>query len=52
MAYEATRAAIKAAYKGSKKWSDKVDLMTNSQLVAVYFRLSNKGLIKHEPPKH
>lgn len=46
MPYNATRAAIKSAYPGSTKWAKKVDLMSDGQLVAVYFRLFNEGKIK------
>jgi len=35
---------IKKAYPG-KKWADRVDKMTDAQLVAIYMRLKNKGLI-------
>lgn len=35
---------IKKAYPG-KQWADRVDKMTEAQLVAVYLRLKGKGII-------
>lgn len=38
------RESIKAVYPG-KKWAEKVDKMTEDQVVAVYLRLKQQGKI-------
>lgn len=40
-----TREALKKAYP-SKKWAEKVNEMTDAQVVAVYFRLHREGKVK------
>lgn len=39
------RELVKAAYP-SRKWADKVDAMTGSQVIAVYMRLRLQGKIR------
>lgn len=39
------RELVKQAYPGSK-WSNKVDRMTDQQVIAIFFNLKNKGRIK------
>lgn len=38
------REAVKGAYPG-KKWKDKVDLMTDDQVTAIYIRLKAQGKV-------
>ena len=47
MGHEHVREALKTIYK-SKKWSDRVDVMTEAQAVAVYIRLFYQGKIKEK----
>lgn len=42
MGHNATRKALKKAYP-TKKWAEKVDKMSDAQVVAVYFRLHSEG---------
>lgn len=37
------REQIKQAYPHSKTWPAKVDRMTDSQVVAIFFKLKNQG---------
>lgn len=43
---EAKRMAIIQAYSGSRAWKDKVNRMSDAQVVAVYLRLQSQGKIK------
>lgn len=38
------REALKGAYSG-KKWADKVDSMSDKQVIAMYLRLKNQGKV-------
>lgn len=44
MGHNATREALKKAYP-SARWAEKVDKMTDAQVVAVYFRLHREGKV-------
>jgi hypothetical protein len=39
------RIAVRGAYSG-KKWHDKVDAMSDEQIIAIYNRLKNQGVLK------
>jgi len=46
MGHNKVREALKALYPKSKRWSRKVDGMTDSQAIAIYWRLCAEGKIK------
>ena len=39
MRVEQMRAALKRQYKGAKTWTDKVNNMSDAQVIAVYHRM-------------
>lgn len=47
MAYEKEREALKAAYSGPK-WRQKVNKMSDGQVVAIHMRLKLQGKLKKE----
>lgn len=44
MKVEKKREALKSAYPG-KKWADKVDDMSDDQVIATYLRLKSQGKV-------
>jgi len=46
MASPAERQLLKSAYPASKTWAQKVDKMSDAQVIAVLMRLKSKGIIK------
>ena len=48
MGHPNVREALKSLYPKSKKWLAKVDGMTDSQVVAVYFRLFQEKKFKEK----
>ncbi len=46
MAHEKEREALKEVYKHSKAWIAKVNGWTDEQVLAVYLRFKNQGVIK------
>lgn len=45
MRINAKRDAVRGAYSG-KKWEEKVDLMPDEQILAIYSRLKHQGVLK------
>lgn len=44
MRIQQKRDAVKGAYSG-QKWKDKVDLMSDDQILAIYIRLKHQGKV-------
>ena len=47
MSVEAMRAVLKTQYGGAYKWVNRVNNMSDSQVVAVYYRMLNSGQLKN-----
>lgn len=47
MTYDQMRAVLREQYNGTPKWVAKVDKMSTSQVVAVYYRMLNSGQLKN-----
>lgn len=41
------RAALKSLYNGAHKWVNKVNSMSDKQVVAVYYRMVGSGQLKN-----
>lgn len=46
MEVSAMRAVLKRQYKSAWKWVHKVNNMSDSQVIAVYYRMKSSGQIK------
>lgn len=46
MSVEAMRAALKKQYNGAYKWVNRVNKMSEAQVIAVYKRMQGSGQIK------
>ena len=47
MSVEAMRAVLKSQYGGAYKWINRVNKMSDAQVIAVYKRMLGSGQIKH-----
>ena len=47
MSVETMRAVLKKQYGGAYKWVNRVNKMSEAQVVAVYYRMLGSGQIKH-----
>lgn len=47
MSVEAMRAALKSQYNGSYKWVNRVNAMSDNQVIAVYKRMQGSGQLKN-----
>lgn len=47
MSVEAMRAVLRGQYNGAYKWITRVNNMSDSQVVAVYYRMLNSGQLKN-----
>ena len=47
MSVEAMRAALKTQYNGTYKWVNRVNKMSEAQVIAVYKRMQGSGQIKN-----
>lgn len=47
MSVEAMRAVLKEQYNGAYKWVNRVNSMSDDQVVAVYYRMLNSGQLKN-----
>lgn len=47
MQIEEKRAILRLQYKGAKKWVDRVNKMSDNQVLAVYFRMLNSGQLRY-----
>ena len=47
MSVEAMRAILKKQYNGAYKWVNRVNNMSESQVIAVYKRMQGSGQIKN-----
>lgn len=47
MSVEAMRAVLKTQYNGAYKWVNRVNKMSESQVIAVYKRMQGSGQIKN-----
>lgn len=47
MSVEAMRAVLKKQYNGAYKWVNRVNNMSESQVIAVYKRMQGSGQIKN-----
>lgn len=47
MSVEAMRAVLKKQYNGAYKWVNKVNNMSESQVIAVYKRMQGSGQLKN-----
>ena len=47
MSVEAMRAVLKKQYNGAYKWVNRVNKMSESQVIAVYKRMQGSGQIKN-----
>ena len=47
MSVEAMRAVLKKQYNGAYKWVNRVNNMSEAQVVAVYYRMLNSGQLKN-----
>lgn len=46
MSVDAMRAVLKRQYNGAYKWVNRVNSMSESQVIAVYYRMRNSGQLK------
>lgn len=47
MSVEAMRAVLKKQYKGAYKWVNRVNQMSEAQVIAVYMRMLGSGQLKN-----
>ena len=47
MSVEAMRAILKKQYNGAYKWVNKVNSMSDGQVIAVYKRMQSSGQLKN-----
>lgn len=47
MSVDAMRAVLKKQYNGAYKWVNRVNNMSDGQVVAVYYRMLNSGQLKN-----
>ena len=47
MSVEAMRVVLKKQYKGAYKWVNRVNHMSDAQVIAVYKRMQGSGQIKN-----
>ena len=47
MSVEAMRAVLKKQYNRAYKWVNRVNSMSDNQVVAVYYRMLNSGQLKN-----
>lgn len=47
MSIEAMRAVLKKQYNGAYKWVNRVNKMSESQVIAVYKRMQGSGQLKN-----
>lgn len=47
MSVEAMRAVLKRQYNGAYKWVNRVNNMSDNQIIAVYRRMQSSGQIKN-----
>lgn len=47
MSVETMRAVLKKQYGGSYKWVNRVDKMSEAQVIAIYRRMQGSGQIKN-----
>ena len=47
MSVEAMRAVLRKQYSGAYKWVNRVNNMSDNQVVAVYYRMLNSGQLKN-----
>lgn len=47
MSVEAMRAVLKKQYKGAYKWVNRVNNMSDNQVIAVYYRMLGSGQLKN-----
>ena len=47
MSIEVMRAVLKKQYNGAYKWVNRVNNMSDGQVVAVYYRMLNSGQLRN-----
>ena len=47
MSVEAMRAVLKKQYNGAYRWVNRVNKMSEAQVIAVYKRMQGSGQLKH-----
>ena len=47
MSVESMRAVLKKQYNGAYKWVNRVNKMSEAQVMAVYYRMLNSGQLKN-----
>ena len=47
MSVEAMRAVLKRQYNGAYKWVNRVNKMSDNQVIAIYRRMQGSGQLKH-----